>query len=201
MQPTDSKVLARIHGHGRGWVFTPADFLDLGSRDAVDQALSRHARTGHIRRLTWGLYDYPVDHPDLGRVAPATQAVAKALSTRYAVRLQPAGAYAANILGLSEQVPVKTVFLTDGPSRHVRIGNRDIVLKHTTQRNMATAGRKSGTIIQALRHIGQKNVDGKTVNIIDRQLTEDDRKQLTVDLKYAPGWVATALRSLVEQEE
>ena len=159
-------------------------------------ALTRLSRKGITRQLARGLYDYPIDHPSFGRIPPSADAVAKALAKRDASRLQPTGAYAANILGLSEQVPTRIVFLTDGPSRRVKFGQQEIVLKGTTPRNMATAGRKSGTIIQALRHIGQRNVNDKTLAIIRRQLTKQDRAQLLTDLRHAPGWVAEILRQL-----
>lgn len=163
---------------------------------AVASALVRHKRAGIVRQLARGLYDYPIEHPKLGRVAPPADAVARAIARRDAVRLQPTGAYAANVLGLSEQVPTRIVFLTDGPPRRVKLGRREIVLKRTTPRNMATAGRKSGTVIQALRHVGQRHVDQKVVAIVDRQLSPDDRAQLRKDLRYAPAWVADLLRPL-----
>lgn len=195
-QSIDSKVLNRIYGHRGGWVFTPTHFLDLGSRTAVAAALKRHKQSGLIRQLARGLYDHPIDHPKFGRIPPSADAVANALAKRDASRLQPTGAYAANILGLSEQVPTRIVFLTDGPSRRIKYGNQEIVLKRTTPRNMATAGRKSGDIIQALRHIGQDNITNKTLAIIRRQLTPEDRAQLQKDLRHAPGWVADLLRQL-----
>lgn len=199
-QSIDTKVLSRIHGHGRGWVFTPASFLDLGTRTAVASALARHKRTGVVRQLARGLYDCPVEHPTLGRVAPPAEAVARGIAHRDAVRLQPAGAYAANVLGLSEQVPTKIVFLTDGPPRRVSLGRREIVLKRTTPRNMATAGRKSGTIIQALRHVGRRHVDAKIISILDRQLSPADRNRLRKGLRYAPAWVADLLRPLTREQ-
>jgi hypothetical protein len=132
----------------------------------------------------------------MGRVAPPADAVARAIARRDAVRLQPAGAYAANVLGLSEQVPTRIVFLTDGPPRRVKLGRREIVLKRTTPRNMATAGRTSGTVIQALRYLGQRHVDGKMLSILDRQLNAADRARLLKDLRYAPAWIADLLRPL-----
>jgi len=195
-QSIDSKVLSRIYGHRGGWVFTPAHFLDLGNRTAVAAALKRHKKAGLVRQVARGLYDYPIDHPTFGRVPPSADAVARALATRDAVRLQPTGAYAANVLGLSEQVPTRIVFLTDGPSRRIRFGQQEIVLQRTIPRNMATAGRKSGTVIQALRHIGQRNVNDRTLAILKRQLTKKDRTQLRKDLRYAPGWIANILRLL-----
>jgi len=177
-------------------VFTPKDFSGLGDPRSVGMALTRLSRKGIIRQLARGLYDYPIDHPTLGRIPPSADAVAKALTKRDASRLQPTGAYAANILGLSEQVPTRIVFLTDGPSRRVKYGQQEIVLKRTTPRNMATAGRKTGTIIQALRHIGQRNVNDRTLAILKRQLTKQDRARLLKDLRYAPGWISDILRQL-----
>ncbi len=154
-QSTYLKILSRIKGHGRGWVFTPNHFQDMGSRSAVALALMRHSQAGTIRQLARGLYDYPREHASLGLLAPSVDAVARALAGRDAIRLQPAGGYAANLLGLSDQVPMKIVFLTDGPTRKVPVGKQTITLKKTTPKNMATAGKKSGLVIQALRHLGQ----------------------------------------------
>jgi hypothetical protein len=140
-QTIDYKIRSRIYGNKRGWVFTPQRFQDLGSSDAIDSTLRRLKAEGVIRNLARGLYDYPAEHPKLGLLAPSVEAVARALKMRDAIKLQPSGAYAANLLGLSEQVPMKVVFLTDGPSRRVAVGQREIILRGTTPRNMATAGR------------------------------------------------------------
>ena len=118
-QPIDKQVRSRIYGHGRGWVFTPKHFQGLGSGAAIDSALRRLRAAGVIRQLARGLYDYPKQHAILGDVAPSADAIARALVVRDAIRLQPSGAYAANVLGLSEQVPSRIVFLTDGPARKV----------------------------------------------------------------------------------
>ena len=103
--------------------------------------------------------------------------------------------------GLSDQVPVRTVFLTDGRSRNVRLGKRQIVLKNTTPRHMATAGRVSGTVIQALRWLGQRHVDDRTVAILRRRLSDSDKRQLLKDLRYAPTWIAEIMRKVAQSEE
>ena len=195
---TESKAMSRIYGHGRGWVFTPAHLADLGTRDAVASALKRFKAAGVIRQLARGLYDYPVEHLVLGTVAPSADAIARALVVRDAIRLQPTGAYAANVLGLSEQVPSRIVFLTDGPARKVKIGRQEIILQHTTPRNMATAGRKSGTLIQALRYLGRDRVDEKVIVVLSRHITADDRGAIRKDLRHAPSWIADLLRPLTE---
>jgi len=200
-QSIDATVLRRILAHGTGWVFTPDIFFDLGSRMAIDHALSRYARSGRIRRLARGLYDYPKKHPKMGVLAPERDDVAKALMGRDAVRLQPSGAYAANLLGLSEQVPMKTTYLTDGPSKRVKLGNQEIILRRTTPRNMAAAGRVGGLIIQALRHIGQRHVDDKVINTLRTRLSKNDKNQLLKDIRYAPGWIAAVMKQLAQEEE
>lgn len=191
----------RIEAEGRGFVFTPSHFLDLKNRAAVDKALSRLAAAGAIRRLGRGLYDYPKTHRDLGKLAPTVDAIAQALAGRDAIRLQPAGAYAANMLRLSEQVPMKVEFLTDGPARRVRVGRREIALRRTTPRNMAAAGRTSGLVIQALRYLGKTQVSAERVRHLRDLLKPKDRKKLLADLRLAPAWMHPYLRLIAGQEE
>ena len=199
-QAIDSRILATIHGGGRGSVFVPADFLGIGSREAVDLALHRLARKGTIRRLARGVYDFPKEHPVLGPLTPSAEAVARALAGRDRTRLQPAGAYAANTLGLSEQVPAKAVFLTDGPARTVKIGTTTIQLRRTTAKNMATAGRLSGLLIQALREVGKDRVTPERREHLKRTLPADERRELLKDLKLAPAWMHSIFRELAQED-
>jgi len=201
MQSIDSKIISRIYGRGKGCVVTPGDFADLGSRQAVDLALHRLAKKGTLRRLARGLYDYPRIDPALGLLSPTIDAIVKALKGRDKILLQPSGGYAANLLGLSDQVPMKIVFLTDGPARRVQIGKQIIMLKHTTPRAMATAGRVSGLVIHALRHLGQRQVDDAVVANLQKRLSASDKKVLLRDLRYAPAWIAAILRSVSGPEE
>lgn len=188
-QSIDDKIINRIYGVGRGGVFTPNYFLDLGSRDAVDKSLSRLTSKGTIRRLARGLYDYPRKHQQLGFLSPDIEKVAKALAGKDQIRLQPSGAYAANLLHLSEQVPARVVFLTDGAARKVEIGRQTIELRSTTPRNMATAGRSSGLVIQALRYLGEQNVTPKRIETLKKVLSPQDKRQLLKDLPLAPAWM------------
>src|SRR5208282_4687141 len=199
-QSIDSRILARIHGRGRGSVFVPGEFLDLGSREAVDLALHRLTRKGTIRRLARGVYDFPKEHPVLGSLSPSAEAVARALAGRDHTRLQPAGAYAANALGLSDQVPAKAVFLTDGPSRTVKIGAMTIQLRRTTARYMAAAGRLSGLLIQALRELGKEHLTPERREYLKRTLPADKRRELLKDLRLAPAWMHPIFRELAEEE-
>ena len=162
----------------------------------MDKALSRLVTKGTIRRLARGLYEYPRQHPELGLLAPDIQKVAKALAGKDRIRLQPAGAYATNLLGLSEQVPAKVVFLTDGPSRTVKIAQQEIQLRRTTPRNMAAAGRLSGLLMQALRHLGGQQINPSRVAHLKRTLPARERHQLLRDLPLAPAWMHPLFREL-----
>jgi len=197
-QSIENMIVSRIYGNKRGWVFTPSFFYDLGSRTAIAQSLLRLAKSGTIRRLTRGLYDYPIKHPDFGDLPPNYNRVAKALVGRDNLKIQPSGAYAANLLGLSEQVPAKIVFFTDGPNRKVQIGKQKIVLKRTTPKNMATAGRISGLVIQALRYLKQINVDSAIITKLKRRLSAEDKSMLMSDIRYAPVWIGNIFRKIQE---
>lgn len=124
MMTISDTILRRIRAKQRGWVFTPKDFLDVGSRAAVDQTLSRLAKSGVIRRLDRGLFDYPKKHPILGMLSPAADKVAQAITSKTGDKAMPSGAMAANMLGLSTQVSAKPVFVTNGKSRSKPLAGR-----------------------------------------------------------------------------
>jgi len=198
VQSVDAKVLARIVRQGRGAVVVPANFLDLGSRAAVDLVLHRLVRSGRLRRLARGIYDYPVAHSDFGPLWPSAEVIARAIAGRDNIRVQPAGAYAANLLGLTEQVPAKVVFLTDGPTRNVKIGPTVIHLRRTTPRNMAAAGRLSGLVIQAFRHLRREHVTAERIARLERTLPAAARRAFVRDIKLAPSWMHPILRQLAD---
>ena len=195
-QSIDSMVVRRIYGRRRGWVFTATHFLDLGNRTTVAKILERLADEGTVRRLARGLYDYPEKHLTLGNLPANYQHIAQALAGRDNLKIQPSGAYAANLLGLTEQVPARIFFLTDGSNRTVRIKKQEIILKRTTPKNMATAGRISGLVIQALKHIGRKHVDERMISILKERLNTEHKLQLIRDFRYAPEWIGAIFKKL-----
>ncbi|HVG44221.1 MAG TPA: DUF6088 family protein [Longimicrobium sp.] len=197
MQSTVSKIIGRVRGKGRGSVWSPADFLDLGSRDSVDQSLSRLVRRGHLRRIARGVYAYPVLSARLGALTPPPDDIAAALAKAKGGRVQVSGARAANDLGLSTQVPAQAVYLTDGPSRTVKVGRQVIRLKHVTSTQMAGAGTKAGMVIQALRYLG-RGLDPAVLRRLAPQLSAHDRRTLRKTASAAPGWVQPALWQLAQ---
>ncbi|MCH6255592.1 DUF6088 family protein [Puniceicoccaceae bacterium K14] len=198
-QSIDKKLLRRIQGRGKGSIWTPTDFTDLGERAAIAKALSRNTKAGRIKRIARGLYSYPEKHPVLGDIAPSIDTISKALKGRDQVRLLPSGAYAANLLHLSEQVPARVVFLSDGPNRKVEVGKLVIELKHVTPKRVAAAGRMSGLIMEALRYQGENYVNDNTIGAIAKSLGKKQRKQLIEDLRLAPAWMRPHLKSIAEK--
>ncbi|WP_290483272.1 DUF6088 family protein, partial [Hyphomonas sp. UBA3601] len=169
--------------------------LDLGSRASVDQTLSRLTDQGVIRRLARGIYDYPKTSPRLGRLSPDPDAVAAAIARKDGRVVQVSPARAANMLGLTTQVPAKAVYLTDGPSRTKQIGAQTIIMRNAAARNLVGAGKPTGAVFQALRYLGKDGVDASVVARLSRTIDADTRRALVKDALQAPGW----MRPVVQQ--
>ena len=189
-----ARRLARATKTDPGRVFTPFDFLDLGSPHSVGMALLRLVRAGGLRRLARGLYDVPRHHPLLGELMPTADDIAQALARRDGATVQPAGAMAANLLSLSEQVPARAVYQTDGPSRTVRVGRLTVQLKRRPPRQIRGRSPMSSLVFAALRSVGKENVSRARVAHLRRTLSAADRRQLLRDLPLAPAWMHPHLR-------
>ena len=192
-----TQVVRRIHGSGRGSVVTPKDFLDLGSRAAVDQALSRLAKASVIQRVGRGLYHYPKVSPRLGPLSPAPDVVAGAMARKTSSRLQVTGAQAANSLGLSTQVPARATFVTDGLTRQLRIGNQTIQLRRAAPSRLVGAGKRWGGVIPALAYLGKGQVDADAIRRVRNALAHDDRQALARHAGYAPDWMRPLIAQIV----
>lgn len=189
------RIMKRARARGRGGVFTPSDFLDVAGRSAIDQALSRLAKSGQLRRLARGLYDFPKIHPKLGPLSPAPDDVAHALARETGSQVQVAGARAANELGLSTQVPAKSTYLTNGPSRRVVLGKRVVDLRHASPKHLIAPGSAAGTVVQALRHVGVFRA-ADVEQVAARHLSAKDKKTLASTAVQAPAWMRPTLVSI-----
>ncbi|OAH19926.1 hypothetical protein AX289_28665 [Methylorubrum populi] len=187
--------MKRVLASGRGSVFTPSDFLTVAARSAIDQALSRLAKGGQLRRLARGLYDFPKVHPKLGALSPAPDDIAQALARETGSQVQIAGARAANALGLSTQVPAQSIYLTDGPSRRVVLGKRVIDLRHASPKHLIAPGSPAGTVVQALRHVGPVRA-ADVAHVAARRLSANDKKTLASTAVQAPAWMRPTLVSI-----
>jgi hypothetical protein len=198
MAKTSDRVWYRIKRKGRGWVFVPRDFLDLGSRGSVDQTLRRLQGTGRIRRLARGLYDYPKQHRRFGDLSPSLDSMAQALARSTGSKIQVAGAHSANMLGLSSQVPAVAIYITDGPSRKVVVGNQVITFKHAAPRSLSGAGTTAGSVYQALRFLGRDGVMSDTIQNLRNTLSPGDKAQLLRLQPDLPAWMRPAVDRIAE---
>ena len=196
MNTIADKILARAKRRGASWVFSAKHQSGLGTRAAIDQALSRLVKDGKIRRLARGLYDLPQIHPVLGPLSPNPDAIATAATEHVGHRLQISPARAANALGLSSQVPAKMVYLTDGSSRKIKIGQQVIYLKHAGPRALLGAGTKAGIALQALRAVGKDHVSDGVVRHLRDNLPPDAKVGLRKLMNKAPQWTGSVIDAI-----
>lgn len=199
MQSIEDHIFRRIRGSKSGSVFSPGQFLNLGSRCAVDVAFHRLAKKGRVRRIRRGLYDLPRAHPIIGQTAPDIMATVRALMDGSSARWQFTGAYAANALGLSDQVPAKIVILTDGVPRRVMLEKLALVFRRAAPRNLLGAGRRSGLVIQALRYLKGSPKMPKHVACLKRDLDTGTKKDLAALASKMPEWMRPLVQEIVQK--
>ncbi|MEW6775274.1 MAG: DUF6088 family protein [Bdellovibrionota bacterium] len=185
-------VRKRIGNIPAGEPFTPKAFAGLGTRAAVDQTLSRLARSGAIERVARGVYVRP-EKTRFGPVPPSPSKVVGALARATQASVQVHGAEAANKLGLSTQVPARPVFWTSGPSRRFTMGKLEIELRHTSPRKLALAGRPAGLALAALWYLGREEVTPEVVGRIRQKLPEKEFRALQGAVSSMPAWMADAV--------
>ena len=171
--------------------FTNKQFLKLGSRASVDKALSRLVSEGVIQRIIRGVFMRPESNRYIGMVAPGVREVVEVMAKDRGDIIQVQGADAANLLGLSTQIPMRPIFYTSGPSREFKIGNLTVQLRHVSRRKLLLAGKTSGIAISALWYLGKNNVNLSVVRTIRARLTEKDFEELKG--AQLPAWMASAL--------
>lgn len=203
MQGIAEKILARVRGHGRGqWVCSNKDFLDLGSRDAVDRALSRLVKQNILRRVGRGLYDYPRISKILQRPAPPDlDAIVAAVARRDNISILPDGIVAAHNLGLTNAVPAQPSYITDGSSRTLKVGKRTLKLRHVPAKLMAWKNRPGAPVVRALYWLDKNLADDKNViNTLQKQLSPDIKADLVDGIKLLPGWMIPVVRQVGSEE-
>ena len=203
MTPIAHKIMKSVSEHDRGkWVCTPKDFLGLGSREAVDQALSRLVKAGQLRRVGHGLYDMPRMSDVLKRPAPVDwDAAIAALARRDGVRIIPDGLVAANQLGLTNAVPAKASYVTDGSTRALKIDGRTVRFRHAGPSVMQWAGKPAAPVAQALRWLGPDNAtDPQVISTLRRHLSDDVKRDLVQNSGGLPGWALPLVHSITADQ-
>lgn len=200
-----SQITERIAGRQPGYVWTPADFHDLGPRDPVDKALQRLVVTGQLRRVDRGLYDQPRHNALTGKTAaPDYRSVIDAVSRRDQVRVLVDGITAANALGLTDAVPAQVVVHTDSRLRHIQLGNLTIKFQFTAASKLYWAGRPGMQVIQALHWLRDTLSEQRDAVAarLQRLLINDSSQQLREDLQRGlhtlPAWMQDFLRDVLK---
>ena len=194
-----SEIRKRIIRKGRKAIFSAVDFQDLGPRASVSRALSRLASQGMIRRLTRGIYDYPKYIPPFGLHTPHIPNVAAAIVRKKGQILQISPSRAANALGLSNQVPARYVYMTDGSSRTVMVRGRSIEFRKAAPSTLVGAGQMTGAVFQALRCFGKRRVTEKMIEWLANNLKENDKKQLAKQSRQVQAWMRPIIRQIAER--
>jgi len=198
MQSIQQQILRTIRSFAPGTIFFPEQFDSIGSSDSIRQALSRICKEGTIIRLSKGVYLFPYIDKELGILFPSVERVAKAIAKRDKSRIQPIGLYALNKLGLSTQVPMKVVFLTDGIPRKINIEKQTIVFMKTAPKNFSFHGEITPMVVSALKEIGKDNVTEDELQIIKKSLQLESKEVVLKDAYVAPQWITDILLKLIK---
>lgn len=194
----ENRIAEALKTYPKGSILFVDDFLDYGNPESVKKALFRLKEKGILVRLAHGIYLYPKINEEFGILFPSTEEIAKAIARRDKARIAPTGVQALNKLGLSTQVPMKVVYLTDGAARTVKIGKRTITFKKTSPKNLSVKGEISGLAIQALKTIGQNKVDERTIEKIQAILKNEQKENIINDAKLSPAWINKILMQAIQ---
>jgi Family of unknown function (DUF6088) len=197
MQSIEKHIEKSIKSKPRGTLVLPSDYLSYGTSKAIQKSLERLADRQVIVRVAQGIYVRPKISKLIGVVTPSAEEVAEAIAKRDRIRTVPTGSYALNALGLSTQVPMNIVLLTDGSPREIRVGKRKIKFKKTTPKALAAKGKISRLVIQALKEIGNGKVTTEEENKIVELLKKEDLKDLKHDIALAPVWVQKIMNKAI----
>lgn len=178
-----------------GALLHPKVLLHLGTRAAIDQALSRLAKKGELLRICHGIYVRPVE-TRFGPRPPSVEGVIASLSALWGETIVPCGGTAANALGLTNQVPVRLVYLTSGPNRKLTFGELTVELRHAPRWQLAAPYRPAGEAVRALSWLGPDEVDA-SLELIGRRLAAEDLEELAGLRAIMPNWIAEPASALV----
>jgi hypothetical protein len=183
-------------------VFTTRDIINgtpEASRALVDQVISRMVHSGELQRISRGLFSRPKVHRELGALPPQSDDIAATVERSIGMPVVPSGALALNALGLSQQVPAQLEFKTAGPSRTIRIGKREIRLRHAPARRFRAHARIVGLVIEALDALGRQHVTSDTLVILRSVVSKSDRALLRKHIGDAPIWMQRHLQQITAE--
>ena len=200
-QSIENKVLEHLKYRQRGKIYFTNDFATLGTSESIRKSLSNLVKKDILIRLTQGIYLYPKIDKELGVLYPSVDDVCRAIAKRDKARIEPTGIFALHSLGLSTQIPVNVVYLTDGIPRKIKYGNRTIKFKKTAPKNLAMKGKVSSLVIAALKQIGKENVSQEVELQLTKVLKKESVENVKHDAQLAPVWISKLIFQLVNNIE
>ena len=190
-----TRIENEIKSMKRGSILFPSNFDDLGNVEVVKKSLLRLENKKFLVRLAHGIYLYPKQDKLLGILYPTIEEIALAIAERDKARIIPTGTTALNKLGLSTQIPMNVVFLTDGTPRSIIVGKRTVKFKRTSPKNLAVKGKITSLVIQALKEIGKDNVTAVQLEKIKIHLEKEKQEIIKNDAKLAPVWISKIMKN------
>jgi hypothetical protein len=200
-QSIENKVLEYLKHRQKGKIYFTNDFATLGTSESIRKSLSNLVKKDILIRLTQGIYLYPKIDKELGVLYPSVDDVCRAIAKRDKARIEPTGIFALHSLGLSTQIPVNVVYLTDGIPRKIKYGNRTIKFKKTAPKNLAMKGKISSLVITALKQIGKENVSQEVELQLTKVLKKESVENVRHDAKLAPEWISKLIFQLLNNFE
>ena len=200
-QSIENKVLEYLKHRQKGKMYFTNDFATLGTSESIRKSLSNLVKKDILIRLTQGIYLYPKIDKELGVLYPSVDDVCRAIAKRDKARIEPTGIFALHSLGLSTQIPVNVVYLTDGIPRKIKYGNRTIKFKKTAPKNLAMKGKVSSLVIAALKQIGKENVSQEVELQLTKALKKESVENVKHDAQLAPVWISKLIFQLVNNIE
>jgi hypothetical protein len=196
-QSTDNKTIEFLKYRAKGKIYFLDDFASIGSSESIRKSLSVLVKRGTLVRLTQGIYLYPKIDAEFGILYPSIDDVCKAIAKRDKARIEPTGVFALHSLGLSTQIPVNVVYLTDGIPRKIKYGNRFIKFKKTAPKNLSMKGKVSGLAIAALKQLGKNGITPEVQLQLAKALKKESPENIKHDIQLAPEWISKLILSLI----
>jgi hypothetical protein len=196
IHPIENKILRTMWSSNNPLPITAKEFEAIGKPAAIRQALGRLAKAGKLRRIRRGLYERPRFHPIIGQSPSSSMAVAEAVMNARHAPWQVSGAYAANLLGLSEQVPGQLVIKTTASVPSVNLGKTQIKFQRVAPSSLIGAGSPAGTVIQAVRHLGSGGLEPAAKARLQRNLEAKTKRELIKLTPQLPRWMQPIIREI-----
>lgn len=197
MLSTRKRILTRIRRRGPGGLWCADDFLSTFQRHEIDESLVRLKDEGIIRRVIPGIYEYPRFSELLQcRVATDIGELARTLARKFRWQICPDGETALNHLGLSTQIPGRTLYFSDGPNRKYEVEGQTLEFRHSTKRWLTFRKAESLIVVQGLMALGQSQLTTGHLHLLCNRFTIETWERILADISAAPIWIVETVRGI-----